>query len=303
MPMRVVVTGATGFVGGQLVRELNERNHRVVVLTRDPVGAAHSLPLVEAIHAFDPAREPAPAAALEGADAIVHLAGESVSGRWTDEKKRAIRDSRVIGTRNLVEGLAAVESRPRVLVSSSAVGFYGERGDEELDEDAGPGADFLATVAVEWETEAARATDFGLRVVSLRTGIVLGHGGGALQQMLLPFRLGLGGPMGSGDQWWSWIHMADLIRLILSAIEQSWSGSYNATAPEPERQASFARQLGRALGRPAILPAPAFALRLVLGEFASELLTSHRVLPRRALEQGFGFRYGRLDEALADLLP
>lgn len=200
--MRVVVTGATGFVGYHLVHELNERNHRVVVLSRNAARARRTLPLVAAAHDFDPGHEVAPAAALEGADAIVHLAGETVSGRWTDEKKRAIRDSRVSGTRNLVEGLAGLDHRPKVLVSSSAIGFYGDRGDEELGEDSGPGSDFLSTVAVEWESEAARAADFGLRVASLRTGIVLGDGG-ALEQMLLPFRLGLGGPMGSGRQWWS----------------------------------------------------------------------------------------------------
>lgn len=300
--MRVVVTGATGFVGYHLVHELNERNHRVVVLSRNAARARRTLPLVAAAHDFDPGHEVAPAAALEGADAIVHLAGETVSGRWTDEKKRAIRDSRVSGTRNLVEGLAGLDHRPKVLVSSSAIGFYGDRGDEELGEDAGPGSDFLSTVAVEWESEAARAADFGLRVASLRTGIVLGDGG-ALEQMLLPFRLGLGGPMGSGRQWWSWIHLRDLVRMYVSAIEQSWTGSFNATSPHPERQRDFARVLGRMLGRPAVLPAPEFALRLVLGEFATELLSSQRVLPHRAREAGFEFAHGRLDDALADLLP
>lgn len=300
--MRVVVTGATGFVGRHLVQALNERNHRVVVLSRNPDRAGRSLPVVAGLHAFDPNREIAPAAALEGADAIVHLAGESVSGRWDDEKKAAIRDSRVDGTRNLVEGLRDLDRRPRVLVSASAIGFYGDRGDEELGEDAGPGADFLATVAVEWEAEAARAADFGLRVASLRTGLVLGRDGGALEQMLLPFRLGLGGPMGSGRQWWSWIHLQDLVRMYLAALEGSWTGSYNATAPEPERQGDFARALAGELGRPAFLPAPAFALRLVLGEFATELLSSQRVLPQQALREGFGFRHGRLPAALADLL-
>lgn len=300
--MRVVVTGATGFVGQSLVRELNARNHRVVVLTRDPGGAARRLPLVAAIHAFDPNTEAAPAEALDGADAIVHLAGESVAGRWTEAKKQAIRESRVLGTRNLVEGLRDLDHRPGAFVSSSAIGFYGDRGDEELTEDAGPGGDFLATVAVEWEGEAARATDFGLRVASLRTGIVLGTGGGALHEMLLPFRLGLGGPMGGGRQWWSWIHMHDLVRMILAALEEPWSGSWNATTPRPERQSDFARILAGTLGRPAVLPAPAFALRAVLGEFATELLTSHRVLPRRALDAGFSFRFGRLEDALADLL-
>ena len=301
--MRVVVTGATGFIGRALVAELNARDHRVVVLSRDPDRAQRVLPLVAEHHSFDWTRETAPAAALEGADAIIHLAGEPVAGRWTAEKKQAIRDSRVLGTRNLVAGLAELDRRPSRLISASAIGFYGDRGDEELHEESGPGADFLATTAVEWETEAALAADFGLAVASLRIGIVLDCEGGALEQMLPPFRLGVGGPLGDGSQWWSWIHRRDLVRMILVALEQSWTGAFNATTPHPERQADFARSLGRALGRPAFIPAPAFALKALFGEFATELLTSKRVLPSSAQKSGFEWEFGRLDTALADLLP
>lgn len=301
--MRIALTGATGFVGRALVEELTARNHRVVVLSRDPERAARTLPLVAAHHAVDLARGLIPAAAFDGVDCVVHLAGEPVSGRWNPDKKAAIRDSRVLGTRHLVDSICRLDHRPRALVSASAIGFYGDRGDEELGEDQGPGGDFLATTSVEWETEAGHAVDCGLRVASLRIGIVLDASGGALQQMLLPFRLGLGGPLGDGRQWWSWIHRMDLVRMICTAVEDQWEGSWNATAPHPVRQAEFARSLGWALGRPAIVPAPAFALRALLGEFSTEVLTSKRVLPDRARSAGFRWQFGRLKDALADLLP
>jgi uncharacterized protein (TIGR01777 family) len=300
--MRVVITGATGLIGRALVEELVQRGAEVVVLSRSPERAASNLPLVAAHHRFDPGNEVAPAAAFDGSDAIVHLAGETVAGRWTEAKKQAIRDSRVIGTRNLVDGLASLDERPAVLISASAIGFYGARGDEDVTENSGPGADFLATTAVEWEAEAARAMDLGMRVVNLRTGIVLGLGGGALDQMLLPFKLGLGGPLGDGRQWWSWIHIRDVVRMILAAIDEGWTGAYNVTAPHPERQGDFARILGRTLGRPAIIPAPAFAIRALFGEFSTELLNGKRILPERARNAGFEWEFPRLGSALADLV-
>ncbi|RKZ16038.1 TIGR01777 family protein [bacterium] len=300
--MRVVVSGATGFVGRALVQELVARGHHVVALSRDPDRARSTLPLIAAHHAIDPATFAPEPEALAGADAVLHLAGESVVGRWTENKKHAIRESRVLGTRALIDALAAQDTRPSILVSASAIGFYGERADDELDEQQGPGADFLATTCVEWESEAARAVDLGLRVASLRVSVVLHPEGGALQQMLLPFRLGLGGALGPGTQWWSWIHRHDLVRMICSALENPWRGSWNATAPEPVRQIDFARSLARQLGRPALLTAPTFALRALLGEFATELLTSKRVVPDRALQAGFEWEFGQLDMALADLL-
>lgn len=295
--MRIAVTGATGFVGRALVNALVERGDVVVAISRNPQRASAQLPLIAAHHSYDELRE-----AMAGVDVVVHLAGETVVGRWTDEKKRAIRDSRVQGTRDLVDAIAMLDDRPEALISASAIGFYGDRGDDDCTEEAGPGADFLATTSVEWESEAARAADYGLRVASLRLGIVLGIGGGALDAMLLPFKLGAGGPLGSGQQWWSWIHLDDAVRLFQAAVDEGWSGSYNATAPYPERQKDFARILGRALGRPAILPAPGFALRAILGEFSAELLNGKRVLPQRARDAGFRFEYERLDDALADLI-
>jgi uncharacterized protein (TIGR01777 family) len=295
--MRIAITGATGFVGRALVNALVERGDEVVAISRSPERARSLLPLIAAHHAHDDLHR-----AFDGADAIVHLAGESVVGRWSNEKRRAIRDSRVEGTRAIVDALADLDRRPQALISASAIGFYGDRGDEDCTEDSGPGADFLATTSVEWESEAARATDYGLRVASMRIGIVLGTGGGALEAMLLPFKLGAGGPLGSGRQWWSWIHIRDLVRMLVTAVDESWTGSYNATAPYPERQKDFARILGRALSRPAILPAPGFALRAILGEFSTELLNGKRVIPERAQKAGFRFEFEHLDDALADLI-
>ena len=295
--MRIAVTGATGFVGRALVTALIERDDEVVAISRNPQRAQSQLPLIAAHHSYDELRE-----ALKGTDVVVHLAGETVTGRWTDEKKRAIRDSRVQGTRDLVDVIAQLDDRPEALISASAIGFYGDRGDDDCTEDSGPGADFLAMTSVEWESEAARAADFGLRVASLRLGIVLGLEGGALEAMLLPFKLGAGGPLGHGRQWWSWVHLEDAVRLFITAIDEPWSGSYNATAPYPERQKDFARILGRALNRPAILPAPGFALKAILGEFSAELLNGKKVLPQRARDAGFRFEFERLDDALADLI-
>ena len=300
--MRILVTGATGFVGRPLVTALVESDHEVVVASRDPHAATSAVPLVYMHVRWDPSAEPLPAVALDGVDAVVHLAGESVAGRWTPEKKARIRDSRVLGTRNLLAGMRVRDDRPRHLISASAVGFYGDRGDEELTEDARPGDNFLATTCVEWETEVAAAGDLGVDTVSLRTGIVLHPEGGALEQMLLPFRLGIGGPLGSGRQWWSWIHRDDLVRMFLTALDQRWTGVFNATAPTPIRQAEFARILGAVLQRPSLLPAPEFALRALLGEFADELLSSKRVLPAAALAQDFQFGFAHVERALLDLI-
>lgn len=300
--MNVLITGATGFIGSQLVQRLQTAGHRPSVLTRDPERARAKLPGIAAAHPWSPLEGPPPAEALRNVDAVVHLAGEPVNGRWTEAKKRAIRDSRVVGTRNLVAAIGAAETPPSVLVSGSAIGFYGDRGDERLTEESAPGDDFLADTCKAWEAEADRAREHGVRVRKLRTGIVLEPGGGALDQMLLPARLGLSGPLGSGRQWWSWVHMDDEIGLIEHALTVEGSGPLNATAPEPVRQKEFAKTLGRVLGRPAFLPAPAFALKVVLGGFAVELLSSKRVLPEATQASGYRFRHPELEEALRDLL-
>jgi uncharacterized protein (TIGR01777 family) len=299
--MRAIVTGATGFVGPRLLRLLD----RPTVLTRNPVRAAASIGhLAGEIVAWDPMAGPPPASIFEGADAVFHLAGESVAeGRWTATQKARIRDSRVLGTRHLVRGMLQASRRPAVLVSASAVGYYGDRGDEELVETSAPAKDFLSDVCVEWEREALAAESEGIRVVTERTGIVLGAGGGALGKMLLPFKLGGGGPLGSGKQWMPWIHVADLARLYLHAVEIGGiRGAMNAVAPNPVRNSEFTKALARQLHRPAFIPAPYFGLRLVFGEFAQVLFASQRVIPKVALDTGFTFQFPDIQSALRDIL-
>jgi len=296
--MKALVTGATGFVGPRLLRLLD----RPVVLSRDPDRARHTIGhLVDRIIRWDPLQGPPPQEAFQGVDAVMHLAGESVAaGRWTAARKAMIRDSRVIGTRNLVQGIVQAAVKPRVLVSASAVGYYGDRGEEELTEAASPASDFLAQVCVEWEREALAAERSGVRVALARTGIVLGSGsGGALSKMLLPFKLGAGGPLGNGRQWMSCIHVDDVAGLILWAIgNESISGPVNAVCPEPVRNTEFTRALAQAVHRPAILPAPGFALRLALGELSHVMLDSVRVIPEVALSSGYRFRFSNVEAGL-----
>ena len=299
--MKALVTGATGFVGPRLLRLLD----RPVVVTRNPERAARALgSLAGRIIRWEPRDGPPPPEALEGIDVVLHLAGESVAeGRWTAAQKARIRDSRVLGTRHLVQGIAQAERRPAVLVSASAVGFYGDRGDEELYETSPPADDFLADVCKQWEREAFAAESSGVRVVTARTGIVLGAGGGALAKMLTPFRLGGGGPLGSGRQWMPWIHVADLARLYVHAAETTGiRGPMNSVAPHPVRNSEFTRALGRAVHRPAFIPAPYFGLRLLFGEFAKVLFASQRVIPKVALDTGFVFQFPEIDGALREIL-
>ena len=301
--MRVLITGATGFIGGRLCQVLAADGHELVALSRDPEKAQSELPLLSAAYPWDPLAGPAPKAAFDGVDAVVHLAGESVAGRWTQKKMRGIRDSRETGTRHLVDSIAAAGERPQVLVSASAIGFYGDRGDEKLTENSGPGDDFLADVCQSWEREALNVEGLGVRLVRLRVGVVVGAGGGALDAMLPPFKMGIGGPMGSGRQWWSWVHRDDLVAMILRALtDENLTGVYNATSPEPMSQKEFGKVLGKVLRRPAFLPTPAFALKLVLGGFSTELLSSKRVLPAGLQEAGFEFRYADLEAALREAL-
>ena len=300
--MKVLVTGATGFIGRALCQRLRDAGHGVVALSRDPAAAQRRLPELDQAFPWSLLTSEPPSEAFAGVEAVVHLAGERIHGRWTSAKKRAILDTRVLGTRNLVAGIGRLENRPAVLVSTSAIGWYGDRGDDPLTEEEPAGHDFLAGVCQQWETEATRAEDVGVRVVRLRNGFVLGRGGGFLAPQLPLYRLGLGGPLGSGRQWWSWIHVADITRLIIALLEQPIAGAVNATAPEPVHQREFAATLGRVLRRPAFLPAPRLALRLVLGEFSREVLTSRRVLPHRAQELGFRFDFPELEPAIRDAL-
>jgi uncharacterized protein (TIGR01777 family) len=306
--LRVTVTGASGLVGRTLVPALQRSGAEVTVLTRDPgraqatLGAVASEPLRTL--AWDPVAGPAPADALRGRDAVLHLAGEPVAQRWSRSAKRAIHDSRVTGTRNLLEGLRGVgesepAERPRTLVCSSAIGYYGAHGEEPLDEETPPGSDFLARVCTEWEREASAASELGMRVVRVRTGVVLDGSGGALGKMLPPFRLGLGGPVAGGCQYISWIHADDLVGMMLTALERDdWSGPINATAPEPVTNRDFSKALGRVLGRPAIAPVPALALRLLYGEMAQIVTTGARAVPAKPLVLGYQFEQPHLEPAL-----
>lgn len=299
--MRVTITGATGLIGRRLVRELRERGDDVTVLSRSPDSAERELG-VTAI-GWDPAGEPAPSAALEGRDGVVNLLGENVAQRWTERARREIRESRELGTRNLVAGMARLERAPSVLVSASAVGYYGSRGDEKVVEGDPPGDGFLADVCVAWELEAARAEQLGVRVVLLRTGVLLDASGGALAKMLPPFRMGVGGPVAGGRQYVPWIHGDDLTGLQLRALDDgAWSGPFNASAPEPVTNRDLSKALGRALHRPAILPVPGTALRALYGDMAEIVTGGQRAVPARALEHGYEFRRPQLDEALGAAL-
>ncbi len=297
--MHVLVTGGTGFIGQTLCRELLARGWRVTVLTRDVARAARLLqPPVQTVSDL---------AALPAADppsAVVNLAGENLSAhRWNTERKRVFISSRAGTTRRLVEWMRTLPAPPRALVSGSAVGYYGARGDETLSESSPPGQEYQSDLCRLWEDEALRAEALGVRVCRIRIGIVLGPRGGALAAMLPAFRLGLGGPFGNGRQWISWIHRADLIALILRLLQdQNAAGAYNATAPQPVSNREFARTLGRVLRRPALLPMPGFMVRLLVGEMAHLLLTGQKALPQRLLEQGFRFSFPDLEGALREAL-
>jgi uncharacterized protein (TIGR01777 family) len=298
--VRVTVTGATGLVGAELVSALTARGDEVTVLSRDPAKARERLRgTVEAV-AWDPLAGPAPAEALDGRDGVVHLAGEPVAQRWSDDVKRRIRDSRERGTANLVAGIGAARERPPALVSASAVGYYGPRGDEEVDESTPPGGDFLAQVCVAWEREATAAERHGVRVAVVRTGVVLDGRGGALAKMLPPFKLGVGGPVAGGRQWMPWIALEDLVGLYLAALDggPAWNGPLNGSAPEPVTNGAFSKALGRALHRPAVAPVPRLALKALYGEMEQIVTTGQRAVPRRPQALGFAWRRAQLDDAL-----
>jgi uncharacterized protein (TIGR01777 family) len=300
--MRITVTGATGLIGSRLVATLRARGDEVTVLSRDPERARAALGGVEA-HAWSPVQGPAPAVALSGRDAVVHLAGENIAQRWTEESKRRIHDSREVGTRNLVAGLAAADERPGTLVSASGIDYYGPRGDEPVTEDASPGDDYLARVCIAWEREAQAAGELGVRVVNLRTAIVLDKDGGALAKMLPFFRLGVGGPVAGGRQYMPWIAVDDVIGLYLAALDDDrWSGPFNAGTPDPPTNREFSRVLGRVLRRPAFAPVPSLAVRVLYGEMAQLVIDGQRIVPRRALEHGYVFRQTDLEAALHDAL-
>jgi uncharacterized protein (TIGR01777 family) len=300
--MKVLISGVTGYIGRALTKRLHDAGHRVVGLSRDPGSARRDMPLLDEVFGWAPLTQEPPLEAFDNVDGVVHLVGESVAGRWTTRKKQAIAESRILSTRNLVGAIGQLQAKPLVLVSGSAVGWYGHRGDDELTEDEPAGADFLGGVCRQWETEATAAEGFGVRVVRLRTGLVLGPGSPFLKPQLPIHRLGFGGSVGSGRQWWPWVHIDDLTVLLAYALEYPISGPVNATAPEPVRQREFARTLGRVVHRPAFLPVPSLLVKLAFGEFSDELLSSKRVLSAKAQAAGYTFTYQSLEMALRDVV-
>lgn len=296
--MKIIVSGASGLIGGALCQHLGEKGHEVLRLVRREPGSDDEIE-------WHPDQGRVDAGRLEGLDGVCHLAGENIAaGRWTAARKRRIEDSRIGGTNLLARALATAERGPRVLVSASAIGYYGDRGEEVLEESSAPGRGFLPDVCRAWENATDAARDAGIRVVTPRVGVVLSPAGGALAPMLLPFKLGLGGPIGAGRNWMSWISLDDLVRVLAFALEEErLEGPVNAVAPAPERFKDFARTLGRVLARPAFLALPAFAVKLALGEMAKELLlASARVRPARLEGSGFRFEHGSLESALRHVL-
>lgn len=295
------MTGGTGFVGTQLTSRLLREGHEITVLTRSRNGSERRTPV--SYLQGDPTQKGNWQSAINDHDVIINLAGASIFSRWTEETKRAIGESRILTTRNLVEGIDPRRAKSMTLFSTSAVGYYGFHGDEELTEDSSPGNDFLARMAVEWETEALKAREKGSRVVITRFGIVLGKGGGALNQMIPLFRKFIGGPIGSGRQWFSWIHMEDLTQAFVYLLGRpEISGPVNLCSPSPIRNKDLAKALGKALKRPSFISAPGFMIKLVLGEFGSVILEGQRVIPKRLLESGFVFRYPDIGKALENIV-
>ena len=301
--MRVLVTGASGTIGRALCDALFARGDDVVGLTRNPGSARLANPRVT-WHKWDPTLERPDPAAFEGVDGVVHLLGERIDQRWTDEAKERIMESRRQGTHNLVQAIVGLEAPPKVLVSQSAVGYYGDRGDEEVDESDGPGTSFDAQVVQAWEAAAHELDPTGIRLVIARTGQVLSTEGGMLKEMLPPFKLGVGGPLAGGNQYLAWIHIDDEIGILLWALDnETVSGTINAAAPNPATNKEFSKALGRALNRPAVMPVPGLVLDLKFGkEFGQVLRGGARVIPKRTEELGYEFKYPGLDEALGDLL-
>lgn len=292
--MRILITGASGFIGSALQRSLREKGHDLLLASR-------SEPRDESWVQWNVKDGFAKPEKLVGIDAVIHLAGESISGlRWTDDKKKAIRDSRVLGTRNVVDTISELERRPSVLIAASAVGFYGDRGDEVLTETSKSGKTFLAEVCREWEAESRRAEDSGVRTVLLRTGLVMSKDGGALGTMLLPFKMGLGGVIGDGKQWMSWVSLDDHINVINIALENdSVRGAVNSVSPNPVTNEEFTKTMGEVLYRPTFIPLPEFAVHLMLGEMGEELLlNSERVIPKRLTDLGFKFKFADLKKAI-----
>jgi uncharacterized protein len=302
--MRVLVTGATGLIGSRICDALAARGDEVVGLTRDPERARRGGANVITWYEWQPTTHRPPPQALDGADGAINLIGESLDQRWTDDAKRRILESRETATRNLVQGIAAAKAGPRVLVSQSAVGYYGDRGEAIVDEETPHGDDFGARVCLAWEAAAEEATASDVRVARIRTGLVLTPDGGLLKRLLLPFKLGVGGPLAGGRQYMPWIHVDDELRLLMWALDtEAAAGPINSMAPNPVTNRELSKTLGRVLGRPSVMPVPKLALKAVLGREMGEIAAGgQRAVPRRALDLGFEFRFSDLEPALRDVL-
>jgi uncharacterized protein (TIGR01777 family) len=300
--MKILITGGTGFVGTQLTSRLIQDGNEVTILSRCKKGSEEGPAGISYLQG-DPTQKGPWQEAIKSHEAIINLAGASIFSKWTDEHKKAIRESRVSTTQNIVEGIPSNPSRKITLLSTSAVGYYGFCGDEELVEDSPPGNDFLARIAVEWEGEALKAREKGARVVITRFGIVMGEKGGALSQMIPLFKKYIGGPIGNGKQWFSWIHIKDLAEAFVFLTKHpEISGPVNVCSPNPLRNRDLAKAIGKALHRPSFIPAPGFMAKLVLGEFGSVILEGQRVIPRRLLENGFVFQYPDIEKALQSIV-
>jgi uncharacterized protein (TIGR01777 family) len=299
--MKVVITGATGFVGKVIVQKLLASGDEVIVLTRNVARAAMTLGSSCKYYQWNDTETLPPVEALEGADGVINLMGETIAERWTDEHKKQIYDSRIHGTRKLVEVIETLTVKPKAFVSTSAIGIYGDRGSEEITESSNLADDFLAKVCKDWENEANKARNFGARVVLIRVGVVLGKHGGALAKMLPPFKMGAGGPLGSGNQYMSWIHIDDLASMYIEALKNNEiKGVLNATAPYPATNAEFTKVLGKVLRRPAFIPVPGFALKLIFGDMSQILLGGQKVLPTKFKEAKFRYRYPTLEMTLKE---
>jgi uncharacterized protein len=301
--MKIAIVGATGFVGSRLVEQLQTQGHQVKILTRQPGAATSRFPQAEIV-GYTPLQSGEWQKSISGCDAVVNLAGEPIAEkRWTPSQKQTILDSRKLGTQKIVEAISQAEVKPQVLINASAIGYYGTSETAKFDETSAAGTDFLAEVCTEWETAAQAVTASGTRLVILRMGIVLGENGGALGKMLAPFSAFVGGPIGSGKQWFSWIHRDDVVKLIITAItDNQMQGVYNATAPNPVTMQDFAHTLGTVMSRPSWLPVPNFALEAMLGEGAIVVLQGQQVIPTHPLAQGFNFQYPQLQPALTAIL-